>query len=619
MNIRDFYSNLSIKYKILINFWIIIFIISFSLGYYSFYISSENIKNKMSAANLEIARQIDSSINFLQQDVIDISTFLGIDPSVQSVLRTGYDLPSKNEGFLNPGDILVGHSLKFIVNLMSSKSYISLVGFYKNDINFTPYYISNDLSFEMEPFSEVQNSPSYKKALAEKGKPVWYLIKGGHQDFIKNNTKTQIFIGKIVNDLITSKSIGFLLIGMDEKSFKKTYSNNLHSEKESVAIVDSNGVLLSSTGPDFYSFADKDQPFIKAAEKNKEGYLYDTIYGRNMLVAYSSNNYSHWKVYYAIPADVLTKDVNSIKIVTVVIISACILFSLPLILLISFPLTKPLNTLLNSMKRFQKGNFNEKVEYKYNDEIGELSKGYNHMVAEIRNLVDTVYIAQIKEREAELNALQAQINPHFLYNTLDTILMKAEGCKENEIADMIYSLSRLFRLSLNRGKGVIQVAKEKELIEHYLALQKIRFKNRLSYQINIDEDILEYSIPKLILQPFVENSIIHGIESQKRDGIVIVTGCLVGNEIKFTIEDNGVGMEQEKLKRLHEPEDNEGINAANSAAPGGYAITNVNDRLKLAYKDSYSLNFTSEPGKGTKVEIIIRKDSQIFGKEDSKC
>jgi Predicted signal transduction protein with a C-terminal ATPase domain len=612
--IKDYYSNLSIKYKILINFWIIIFIISLSLGYYSFYISRENIKNKMSSANLEIARQIDSSINFLQKDIIDISTFLCIDPSVQSVLRKGYELPSSNEGFLNPSDILVGHSLKFVVNLMASKSYISLVGFYSNDTNFQPYYISNDLAFELKSFSEVQKSMSYKKALSEKGKPVWYLLKDKDQAFIENNTKIQIAIGKIVNDLITNKNIGFLLIGMDEKSFKSTYSNNLHSNKESVAIVDDSGVLLSSTGPEFYNLAVKDQPFIKAAAANKDGYLYDSISGKDMLVAYSSNNYSKWKVYYAVPADALTKGISSIKVVTVVIISACILFTVPIIILISSPLTSPLNKLLNSMKRFQKGNFDEKVEYKYNDEIGELGKGYNNMVAEIKNLVDTVYISQIKERDAELNALQAQINPHFLYNTLDTILMKAEGCKENEIADMIYSLSRLFRLSLNRGKKFIQVAKEKELVEHYLALQKIRFKNKLNYKINIDEDILEYAIPKLILQPFVENSIIHGIESKKSNGVVKITGSKEGGNIRFVIEDNGIGMEKEMLQKLLVPDDTDSNTL--QASTGGYAIKNVKDRLELAFKERYRLNFTSEPGKGTKVVIII---PQILDREDPKC
>lgn len=604
MKIHTFYSNLSVKYKILISFWIVISVISLILGCYSYYTSKQSITSKISSANIEIARQIDSSINFLQKDIIDISTYLGIDPSVQSVLHNGYDFPQANQAFLNPSDILVGHSLKFIVNLMASKSYISSVLLYDNGSKFPPYYLSNDSFLRMNPFSTVQKSNEYKKALNANGKPVWLLLKDKNQAFIQNNTKTEIAIAKVIKDLNTYNDIGFLVIGVDEQTFRSTYSSNLHSGKESVAIVDENGVLLSSSGPDFYSAAGKSQRFFNASAKNKEGYLYDKISGKDMLIAYSNNNYSGWKIYYAVPADGLTKEINSIKVVTIVIIAGCILFSLPIIILISSPLTAPINTLLTSMKKFQKGNFDEKVNIRYDDEMGELGKGYNNMVSEIRNLIERVYISEIREREAELNALQAQINPHFLYNTLDTILVKAEGCNEPDIAEMIFSLSKLFRLSLNRGKNFTLVSREKELIEHYLLLQKIRYKNRLTYEINIDGDILNYPIPKLILQPFVENSIIHGIERKKDNGRIVVTGHKENNCLSFMVEDNGIGMEPEKLEQLLLSIKNNTLNTL-STSDGGYAIQNVNERLKLAYKDKYSLHFTSEAGKGSKVEITI--------------
>jgi len=253
------------------------------------------------------------------------------------------------------------------------------------------------------------------------------------------------------------------------------------------------------------------------------------------------------------------------------------------------------------MKRVKTGNFKEKVNLKYMDEIGLLGNEYNDMIDNINNLIDKVYKLQISEKEAELKALQAQINPHFLYNTLDSIYWKAQKSKETDISEMIYALSKLFRLTLNRGNEFTEVRNEKEFIENYLILQKKRFKNKLEYKINISNDILQYEMPKLILQPFVENSIIHGTEEDTDKSILDICGYIEGNKIKFIIQDNGRGIEESILNNLLKSDSNE----KNSKEHKGYAIKNVKDRLNLYYDGNYFLNITSNIGKGTKVEIII--------------
>lgn len=239
------------------------------------------------------------------------------------------------------------------------------------------------------------------------------------------------------------------------------------------------------------------------------------------------------------------------------------------------------------------------------DEIGELGRGYNAMIMHIKDLIERVYKLHISEKEAELKALQAQINPHFLYNTLDTIFWKANKKQVPEISEMVYALSKIFRLSLNRGEDITTVAQEKELIHNYLVLQQIRFKEKLSYQINFDPRIMSLSIPKLILQPFVENAIIHGIEGQESGGRITINGRLENDRMVFKISDDGVGMPEEKITQVLINRDHKQNIPSATVVSGGYAIGNVLERLELYYHSDYDLQFDSRPGCGTTVTIKI--------------
>jgi two-component system sensor histidine kinase YesM len=225
------------------------------------------------------------------------------------------------------------------------------------------------------------------------------------------------------------------------------------------------------------------------------------------------------------------------------------------------------------------------------------------MVENIKQLIDDSYILQIKEKEAEFNALQAQINPHFLYNTLEMIYWEAEAANQTHIGEMVISLSRLFRLSLNKGNNYTSLAKEKEFIENYQILQKMRFKNDLNYNIQIEDNILNFTVLKLILQPFVENAILHGFGKKRGKVTLSIQGLKIGDHLYFKIEDDGIGMEPETLKKIVDDEHEDPTHI--SQGSGGYAIKNINKRLGLYYKDNYQLKFTSELGKGTVVEILV--------------
>ncbi|WP_201009098.1 cache domain-containing sensor histidine kinase [Paenibacillus glycanilyticus] len=242
-----------------------------------------------------------------------------------------------------------------------------------------------------------------------------------------------------------------------------------------------------------------------------------------------------------------------------------------------------------------------------NSDFLALERSVDHLILRVRTLVEEKYLAEIHEREAQLQALQAQINPHFLYNTLDMINWIAIGKGASDISQMIDSLAKYFRLSLNKGKSIVSVEDEVRLSEVYLGIQQSRFPNTFDVRVEVDPRIADCQIPKLILQPIVENALLHGIRKMKqRRGLIsiIVTG--ENGDLLITITDNGIGMEEERVRQLLRaalpPEEK------TDATGSSYGLFNVNERIKLYSGDHYGLEITSELGAGTTVTIRMRTD-----------
>jgi two-component system, sensor histidine kinase YesM len=596
MKSRSFY--LSLKYKIFILFYVFIITITLIFGYYSYWISKKEVINRVSESNIGVTRQINNNLDYMQKNISDLVTFMSIDPFIQSLLvsnETADKLPSVNFESLND-------SSQLIVNLIITTKNLDFISLYGN-ADIPLYSVFSDGSSDPGSFSTIKQSDIYQKALNLKGAPLWFKLPERTNLFIQNNNAPKLGMAKIIRNINNGKTIGFIVAGINETNLQNLYLKNLIKSEESVMIVDQAGNLMTGVGKDIYTKSAKDRQFQEVLKQEKEGNSILTIHGKQVLVSYSAINNLGWKVLYSVPILSLTKDINSIKTVIIFIIIACLLLSIPLMILLSFYLTLPLKNLLSSMKRFQKGNFQERIEIRNRDEIGDLSRGYNSMVASIKQLIDDSYILQIKEKEAEFNALQAQINPHFLYNTLEMIYWEAEAANQTHIGEMVISLSRLFRLSLNKGNNYTSLAKEKEFIENYLILQKMRFKDDLNYSIQIEDNILNFTVLKLILQPFVENAILHGFGKKRGKVTLSIQGMRKEDHLYFKIEDDGIGMEPETLQKIVENEHEDPTRISQES--GGYAINNINKRLALYYKDNYKLKFTSELGKGTIVEILV--------------
>ena len=268
---------------------------------------------------------------------------------------------------------------------------------------------------------------------------------------------------------------------------------------------------------------------------------------------------------------------------------------------ISNIVTKPLRKLNEAINDVSEGNFDQQVEVLTHDEVGEVAECFNRMVLAIKELIDKNYVITLQEKESELAALQAQINPHFLYNTLDSLYWQAMEQDNEEIAESILALSQLFRLVLSQGKREVTVGQETELVSRYLQIQQMRFSRRLQYEVTVEDAVKQEKIPKLILQPFVENAIVHGFENVSTCCKVTVTAAQRKNRMHFEITDTGIGMSQSQIDEIWEEEPD----AYRKQRIGRYAIKNIRERLERRYKEDFILEIKSEVGKGTTVILEL--------------
>lgn len=270
-------------------------------------------------------------------------------------------------------------------------------------------------------------------------------------------------------------------------------------------------------------------------------------------------------------------------------------------------ITLPIKKLRDSMKKVQEGDFSvSDVVVDSKNEIGSLTKSFDVMTHRIHELMEQNVHEQEEKRKSELKALQSQINPHFLYNTLDSIIWMAEGKKNEEVVLMTASLARLLRQSISNEDEVVPIANEVEYARGYLTIQKMRYKDKLEFQIEVDSSILYIPLIKLVLQPIIENAIYHGLKYKESKGLLIVKGFMKDGNAVLQVIDDGVGMDEETLAHIY---DKHKVNYHSN----GVGVYNVQKRLKLYYGEDYGITYTSELGKGTTATITIpgRQEGQI--------
>ncbi len=301
----------------------------------------------------------------------------------------------------------------------------------------------------------------------------------------------------------------------------------------------------------------------------------------------------------------LNKEVRSFIFICVVFIAAVTIVVIFVTVMILNSITRPIKELCRVTGQISEGDFSVRAGVRTQDEISVLADSINDMSEKLEVMVTKIKEDERKMQYAELRLLQEQINPHFLYNTLDTIVWLIEGGDADKAVNVVVSLSEFFRLVLSKGKEFISIQDEEQHIRSYLEIQQARYRDILDYEIRIEKELYEYKILKLTLQPLVENSLYHGIKYKRAKGKILITGRLEKQEdaegkIYFSVEDNGVGMDKEELEKLRVE-----ISRPCKETEKGFGLANVNERIRMNFGAEYGMKIDSEKGKGTKVSIII--------------
>lgn len=389
------------------------------------------------------------------------------------------------------------------------------------------------------------------------------------------------------------KRPGVLLVDMNFSTIGQLCQNVSIGKRGYLYIVDSENNIIYHPQQQLINIGLKKE----TSEDYLGSYLENSDEGRR-LVTIKTVNYTNWKVTaVAYMSEILTskKDITDFIIW---VLFFCILMIVLIFDFISAKISQPIKYLEKSMKKVEEGNFHIYVDAKGEDEVVKLSEAFNLMLAKVRYLMNQIIVQQEAKRKSELEALQAQINPHFLYNTLDSIVWMAENGNSQDVITMVTSLARLFRISISRGRNIIKVEHEIEHARNYLMIQKIRFKNKFTYDIEVQPEAMNLKTLKLILQPLIENSIYHGIEYMQDQGHIKITASIAEGKLLYEVIDDGLGIEPEKLPYLLEYE-------TKAKDGSGVGVKNVHERIQLTYGKEYGLQIESELEEGTTIKIWL--------------
>ena len=398
-----------------------------------------------------------------------------------------------------------------------------------------------------------------------------------------------------------------LLINLNYMYFEEIFSNvNLGNGGYVYLTNDYGDIIWHPKQNEIYSGRFKEDN--KYAATLKDGITVENLSGKNLTLNVRTIGYTGWKLVGVTPSAALGVDGIKFRFF-VLFVADLFLFLLAMInAFISDKISNPIKSLDGSVREIESGNLDVEIVPSGSYEVEHLGKSIKNMLGRIKVLMSDLVAEHNAKRKSEFDTLQSQINPHFLYNTLDIIVWMIENENSDKAVNIVTALAKFFRISLSKGKNIITVKDEVEHVRNYLMIQNMRFKNRFEYSIDVDEEVLSYSSLKLMLQPLVENAIYHGMEFMDGDGEIDVKVFKEDDSLYFTITDNGLGMSEDMVETLLSKD------FVPSKKGSGIGAKNVNERIKLYFGSEYGLKVESEPDEGTKITIHL--PAVAYGEND---
>ncbi|WP_139355234.1 cache domain-containing sensor histidine kinase [Clostridium saccharobutylicum] len=578
--IKTYLMNKSIGYKLIFYFFIVILGLIITITTLGNLLYKESINHSQNENTNQIIKQINNGIDVYIKNTENIINYMSTDPRILNFFQENKDeeVSIDDEAYKS-----IYRFTKFnpeIAGIMI----VNVKGGYVSDVM---NKVSTDSLTNEQWYLKAYNEP---KTIHLFTKPI-----GRNINNIFQYSADEVFsVSKAVIDPISKEIRGVILIDIKLDIIKEVIENAKPGTAGFIYILDDkNDIVYTPINKIVYRIKDEwiDDIDNKVAIKN--------IGGDNYQLTKSVSDYTGWQTIGVFPESEGLRVIKYIRYYSIIIGIIALIIAEILVIIFTKSIVNPILKLKKLMKKAQEGDLTVSFNSKYNDEIGELGGSFNNMVKEINNLINLVHIEEKKKRIAEMNVLQAQIKPHFMYNTLDTIRWMAEEHNEDDIVEIIEAFTNLLRISLSKGKEIITVKEELKHIEGYLTIQKIRYEDKLNYKIEFDENILDYKLTKLILQPLIENSIYHGIKEKRGVGNIIIIGKVKDEMLYFSVSDNGKGIDKQLLNKIN----NDLLNRKINDNKIGYGIFNVNERIQIMYGKKYGLTYKSIYGEGTIVEV----------------
>ena len=492
--------------------------------------------------------------------------------------------------------------------ILKGRADIRNIGIVREDKN-SPSLFDNGLSVR-NTYVDLNTQPWYADAV---GKYDRYNLTSSHvQNVIKGERPWVITLSRgIRNYTGTEAEDGVVFLDLNYSAISELCAQSSMGDKGYVFILDQNGNIVYH--PQQQQLYNELQTENISLVMNAKSDIVTVGKGDDeKIYALSHSDITGWTIVGCMNMSELLRNSRQTRSIYVLVAVGLIIVALLISSLIARNITLPIQKLRDSMKSVQKGNFDiEDIEVISDNEIGSLTRSFNVMTHRIRELMEQNVKEQEQKRKIELKALQSQINPHFLYNTLDSIIWMAEGKKNEEVVIMTASLARLLRQSISNDREQITVAEEIDYVRSYLTIQKMRYKDKLEYTIDVEERILDVRIIKFVLQPLVENAIYHGLKYKETKGNLDIRGYRRGNRVCLVVADDGAGMEESELEHILEKKEKK-------TKSNGVGVYNVQKRLQLYYGPEYGISYISRKGEGTVATVTIPLDGGKSNEETGR-
>ncbi|WP_413306339.1 sensor histidine kinase [Bacillus sp. 1P10SD] len=602
-NIKRSLLSLPYRVKLVLVFSLLILITATLLGSITYYQVAKSSQERTEEYQIQLADQINRNLDRYLKEMQIISLSPLYNQDVMDTLKNHQT--QSNKTMFPPANERIT-LWRYISSFIHMRDEIKGIHIMANDGTIFSNLDSNTVMLKV---FETNNEwvGKIKKADGE-----WVLLPLHKPNYYLRKDVTVFSVARLIRDPASYKPLGIIKIDLKQELIQEILSKTNKSSR--IFILNKENQFIYPTKKDKL-LGNSILSEIKMFKENN--HMKIPIDGVNYLVVFNESPYSGVKTIMLTPSAVILSEVNHLRKVVFMVVLIGILISFLLGFILSKPLVGSIHKLRRAMENVEKGNLDQRVSIQSYDEIGKLGKGFNHMINEIDRLVSEVYKTGLREKEAEIKALQSQMNPHFLYNTLETINMLAITKGNLEVSDMVSSLGRLLRYTVDNSSKIVTLNEELSFIHSYIAIQRVRMGEELQYDEEVESSLRDVLIPKLVLQPLVENAIIHGLFGQ--GGRIVIKASIENHLIVIVIKDNGRGVTAEKLEDLKKTlETGQSKPTKNH---NGIAMPNVHERIQLLYGKQYGIEVESQEQNGCSVTLkmpIQRRGSEII-ERDINC